>query len=94
MMGMGALQAVQELGFKCPQEISVAMFDDLPFMNIVQPHPTAVSQPAYEIGVRAADLLIDRIEGKVKSREPQRIELDPELIVRASTGPAPGRSGV
>jgi len=87
MMGMGALQAVHELGLKCPQEISIAIFDDLPFMNIVQPHPTAVSQPAYEIGVRAADLLIDRIEGKVESSERQRIELDPQLMVRGSTGP-------
>jgi LacI family transcriptional regulator len=87
MMGMGALQAVQELGLRCPDEISVAMFDDLPFMNIVQPHPTSVSQPAYEIGLRAADLLIDRIEGLNKSPDPVRIELDPELIVRASTGP-------
>jgi LacI family transcriptional regulator len=94
MMGMGALQAIQELGLKCPQEISIAIFDDLPFMNIVQPHPTAVSQPAYGIGVRAADLLIDRIEGKIADREPQRIELDPELIVRGSTGPPPPRSGV
>jgi LacI family transcriptional regulator len=94
MMGMGALQAVQELGLKCPQEISIAIFDDLPFMNIVQPHPTAVSQPAYAIGVRAADLLIDRIEGKAMPREPQRIELDPELLVRGSTGPVPARAGV
>jgi LacI family transcriptional regulator len=94
MMGMGALQAVQELGLKCPQEISIAIFDDLPFMNIVQPHPTAVSQPAYAIGVRAADLLIDRIEGKTMPREPQRIELDPELLVRGSTGPVPARAGV
>jgi LacI family transcriptional regulator len=94
MMGMGALQAVQELGLKCPQEISIAIFDDLPFMNIVQPHPTAVSQPAYAIGVRAADLVIDRIEGKAMPREPQRIELDPELLVRGSTGPVPARAGV
>jgi LacI family transcriptional regulator len=93
MMGMGALQAIQELGLRCPEEISIAMFDDLPFMNIIQPHPTAVSQPAYDIGFRGARLLIDRIEGRVTGSDPVRIELEPELLVRGSTGPPPQKLG-
>src|SRR3954447_15846962 len=88
MMGMGALQAIQELGLHCPEDVSLAMFDDPPFLNIVRPHPTAVSQPAYEIGRRGADLLIDRIEGRAFDPGPVRIELEPELIVRESSGPA------
>jgi LacI family transcriptional regulator len=89
MMGMGALQAVQELGVRCPAEISVAMFDDLPYMSIIQPNPTAVSQPAYNLGFRAAELLIDRVEHRVTAAAPVLIELEPELLVRGSTGPPP-----
>lgn len=87
MMGIGAVQAVQELGLRCPEEISLAMFDEVPFGEIIQPRLTTVAQPAYEIGHRAAELLISRIERRMEDHVPVRIELDPELVVRASTAP-------
>lgn len=90
MMGIGAVQAIQELGLRCPEEISLAVFDDVPFGEIIQPRLTTVAQPAYDIGYRGAELLISRIEGRVAVKSPVRIELDPELVVRGSTAPPAG----
>ena len=85
MMGFGALKAMHELGLHCPEDVSLAVFDDIPFGDVIQPRLTVVAQPAYEMGRRGAELLIARIEGREKFAEPVRIELNPELIVRGST---------
>ena len=87
MMGFGALKAMHELGLRCPDDVSLAVFDDTPFGDVIRPQLTVVAQPAYELGRRGAELLIDRIEGREKSAGPVRIELNPELIVRGSTAP-------
>jgi LacI family transcriptional regulator len=85
MMGFGALKALHELGLRCPEDVSLAVFDDIPFGDVIQPRLTVVAQPAYEMGKRGAELLIARVEGREKSAGPVRIELSPELIVRGST---------
>lgn len=85
MMGFGALKAIAELGLRCPDDISLAVFDDIPFGDVIQPRLTVVAQPAYEMGRRGAELLIARIEGTAGSPEPVCIKLVPELIVRGST---------
>ncbi len=85
MMGFGALKAIHELGLRCPEDVSLAVFDDIPFGDVIQPRLTVVAQPAYEMGYRGAELLIDRIEGREQSPGPIRLELSPELIVRDST---------
>jgi len=85
MMGFGALKAMLELGLRCPEDVSLAVFDDIPFGDVIQPRLTVVSQPAYEMGRQGAELLIARIEGREMAAGPVRIELDPELIVRGST---------
>ncbi|MBI4893284.1 MAG: LacI family DNA-binding transcriptional regulator [Acidobacteria bacterium] len=88
LTGLGALKAIHELGLRCPQDISLAVFDDVPFADVIQPRLTSIAQPAYEMGRLGAEVLIARIEEKERSA-PKRIELAPELNVRESTGPAP-----
>ncbi len=90
MMGFGALKALRELGLRCPEDVALAVFDDVPFGDVIQPRLTAVAQPVYEMGRLGADLLIRRIEGRETSEGPVRIELPPELIVRESTSPRLG----
>lgn len=85
MSGLGALKAIHELGLRCPEDISLAMFDDMPFGDVIQPRLTVVSQPGYEMGRQGAELLIARIEGRETTPGPVRIQLAPELIVRDST---------
>jgi len=53
------------------------------------PALTTVKQSPYDIGRRAARQVLDRIEKKCVAEEPVRIRLEPELVVRASTGAAP-----
>ena len=85
MMGFGALKAINELGLRCPEDLALAVFDEVPFGDVIQPRLTVVAQPAYEIGRMGAELLIARLEGREKSEQPVRIMLMPELVVREST---------
>ena len=84
-MGMGACKAIQELALSCPEDIALAVFDDVPGADVFRPKLTVVSQPAYEVGYRAADLLIQRLTNQIASAKPVSIVLDPELIIREST---------
>jgi LacI family transcriptional regulator len=85
LMGLGVVQAVEELGLRCPEDVAIAMFDDLPLAVALRPHLTAVAQPAYSIGFQGAELLIGRIEGRLKGKKPITIRLEPELKVRESS---------
>ena len=85
LMGMGAIKAIQEMGLRCPEDVAIAVFDDVPGADIFRPQLTVVSQPAYEIGYRGAELLIQRITGEIKSTKPVSVVLEPELKVREST---------
>jgi LacI family transcriptional regulator len=62
-------------------------FDDVPWMAMVEPGITVVSQPTVEMGVRAAELLLRRVEQPLAP--PQVACLQPQLVVRGSSGPAP-----
>jgi LacI family transcriptional regulator len=85
MMGFGALKAINELGLRCPEDVALAMFDDVPFGDVIQPRLTVVAQPAYEMGRVGAELLIARLEGRETRPEPVCHMLAPELLVREST---------
>lgn len=85
MMTLGVLRALEEIGLQCPGDIAVATFDDLAIADVFRPHLTAVAQPAYAIGCRGAEILIDRLEGRIASNKVLRIQLDPELKIREST---------
>jgi LacI family transcriptional regulator len=78
------LQAFEELGVKCPDDIAVATFDDLTLDNSFHSHLTAVVQPSYEMGARAATILMDRIEGKLAG-DPVVVRIVPTLVIRDST---------
>jgi LacI family transcriptional regulator/LacI family repressor for deo operon, udp, cdd, tsx, nupC, and nupG len=83
LITLGALEAISRKGLSIPGDIGIIGFDDMPFSSTLNPPLTAVRQPAYEIGRRAAELLYQRIQ------EPERphvkIMLETELIVREST---------
>jgi len=85
MMALGVLRAMEELGLQCPKDVAVAMFDDFPLAEAFRPRLTAVAQPAYSIGYRGAELLIQRIEKKRTDSAPTKISLATELRIRDST---------
>lgn len=84
VMTLGFLKALEESGKRCPEDIAVATFDDLAVDRSFHPHLTAVVQPSYEMGARAATILMDRIEGKRKG-EAAAVRIVPTLVIREST---------
>jgi DNA-binding LacI/PurR family transcriptional regulator len=86
MMGLGALKAIKELGLRCPEDLALAVFDELPGNGSFSPEITTVIQPAYEIGRQGAEMLIRHIESG-EPQQPVEIRLMPELHIRESTRP-------
>jgi DNA-binding LacI/PurR family transcriptional regulator len=84
LMTIGALNAIHEMGVSIPHDIAVIGFDDLPWAASLNPPLTTVGQPAFDIGVHAAELLLNRIA--FPDRPVRTVVLDTELIVRASCG--------
>jgi DNA-binding LacI/PurR family transcriptional regulator len=58
LMTMGALEALTELGVRCPEDVAAATFDGYPLPAFFRPAITAVVQPVYEIGRLGAELLL------------------------------------
>ncbi len=83
-IAVGALKALMDRGVNVPEEISVTGFDDTP-LSATAPVPlTSVRQPFGKIGMRAAEILLSRIEGD----ETHYRELLPvEIVERDSTAP-------
>jgi LacI family transcriptional regulator len=67
----------------------MVVFDDLPASLVMEPFFTAATQPAYEMGHKAAELLLAHLAGEGPT-EPQEIVLPTEVIVRKSSGPVKG----
>jgi LacI family transcriptional regulator len=88
-IAIGALKAVRAAGLDVPDEMAMAGFDDLPAALMIEPFLTVAVQPAYEMGRRAAELLLSRLSGADTS-PPQEILLPVELIIRQSSGLAMG----
>jgi DNA-binding LacI/PurR family transcriptional regulator len=86
-MSLGVIQAIHERNQRAPQDVSVVGFDDMPWQVATQPPLTCISQPSYDIGATAAQLLIARIADP--SRPVRRVVLETTLIVRGSSGPPP-----
>ena len=87
---VGAIRAVKETGLRVPEDISVVGFDDIREAAYHLPSLTTVRQPMRKMGVIAAETLIERIEGR--NGNAGGILIEPELVVRESTGPAPKAS--
>lgn len=84
-LSVGAVSAVEALGLRCPRDVSVVGYDDYAWQDVFHPRLTTVAQPAYEIGRRAAELLLDRLAGR-KTGPSERVMLKARLVVRESAG--------
>ena len=83
-MTLGALLSLRELGFSIPSDVSVIGFDDMEWAPLANPPLTAIAQPTYEMGVKAAQMLLDKIGGTPDGAT-TRVLLEPNLVVREST---------
>jgi LacI family transcriptional regulator len=87
VMALGALHAIQSLGFKCPEDISLTCIDDVPWSNVIQPKLTMAVQPIEEIGKLASDMLFERIASPGKKIAPRAAITTPKLIIGNSCAP-------
>ena len=83
---IGAIRAIRESGLRVPEDISVVGFDDIRESAYHMPSITTVRQPLRKMGSIAAQTVIERIEGSEQC--PSQIAIEPELVVRESSGPA------
>jgi LacI family transcriptional regulator len=79
---LGALEEAQLRGLKVPQSISIVGFDDIDEAALASPPLTTIRLPPHEIGVVAAEKLIERLKGREES---SHAFIKGELIVREST---------
>lgn len=84
-MALGALEEFQHRGLVPGRDIGLVAFDDAPWAPFVNPPMSVVAQPAYEIGTRAGELLLARLEPATTTRRRQIVRLRTRLIVRASS---------
>jgi DNA-binding LacI/PurR family transcriptional regulator len=82
---IGAIQALREAGRRVPEDVSVIGFDDIQSAAFQNPALTTIRQPLREMGVIAAETLLQRINAPTKMPYPKAITVEPELIVRATT---------
>ena len=87
---IGAVRALCDAGLRVPEDVSVMGFDDIITAAFSQPSLTTVKQPLRQMGLKAAQVLLERIAEPEKPW-PAEIVMEPELIIRESTGPV--RSG-
>ncbi|WP_330634630.1 LacI family DNA-binding transcriptional regulator [Anaerovorax sp. IOR16] len=86
LIAIGAIKALKEKGIYVPKDVGILGFDDVYLAQMTTPPLTTIRQPKYEMGYRAAELLIDVIEKEKKQEEKkERIILDTELVIRQST---------
>ncbi|HWT82144.1 MAG TPA: LacI family DNA-binding transcriptional regulator [Candidatus Methylomirabilis sp.] len=91
-MAIGAIRASLDAGLQVPEQMSVVGFDDIPSSAFIHPPLTTVSMPKWEMGQRAAEVLLTRIGGGETGRPSQRLVLPTTLIVRESTAPPSTKS--
>ncbi|MDX6664209.1 MAG: LacI family transcriptional regulator, partial [Solirubrobacteraceae bacterium] len=83
LLALGAYSALAEQGLRCPADVSVVGFNDMPFADRFAPPLTTVHVPQHELGTRAADLLLEQFaQPRPVGR---RVVIDVRLVVRGST---------
>jgi LacI family transcriptional regulator len=83
-MTLGAYKYLKESDIRIPDQVAVIGYDDPDWAEIVDPPVTTVRQPAYQLGVHAASLMLARIKDTQVKRE--IMYMDPSLIIRRSCG--------
>jgi len=84
-VAIGAFQKIKEAGLKIPGDIAIIGFSNNRITSLIDPPMTTVNQPSFEMGRKAAEILIELIEKHDVKNSNNTIVLDTELIVRGST---------
>ncbi|MGP4094618.1 LacI family DNA-binding transcriptional regulator [Nonomuraea sp. KM90] len=82
VLGEAAVLAARELDLRVPRDVSLVMYDDVPWAELCSPPLTVIAQPGRDMGYRAAELVL-----RSGGRRPRGVVLPTELIIRGSCAP-------
>jgi LacI family transcriptional regulator, galactose operon repressor len=83
-VAVGAYQKIKEVGLKIPDDIGIVGFSNNKITGLLDPALTTVNQPSFDMGKKAAEILIDIIKNEKGEDKYQTIVLPTELVVRDS----------
>jgi LacI family transcriptional regulator len=83
-LAIGAIEAARSMRRRCPQDLSVVGYNDMPFMDLVDPPLTTVRVPQYDVGSESARLMLSLLLEQ-DATPLKQVRLTPELVVRGST---------
>ena len=83
LIALGAIRLAREIGLAVPRDLSVVGFNDIPQSQLFDPPLTTVHVPQEEMGLLAASLLVNHLEGRRIER--RQVVLETQLVVRGST---------
>jgi len=84
LLALGVYDALSARGLRCPDDLSVTGFNNMPFLDKITPSMTSVNVPRYEIGVQGARLLLEALDNPT-TFQPRSVRLPLQLVVREST---------
>jgi len=84
LLALGVMRALMSEGIKVPEHISLLGYDDIAFASSAAIPLSSVAQPAYQLGVAAAELILSECEDSDEHAH-QQIRFQPQLIARSST---------
>ena len=91
MLAVGCYAALDEVGLRCPDDLSLIGFNDMPVIDRLRPPLSTVRFPHYQLGTEAAQLLLERVTGR--DNPVKILYLAPELVARGSTAPPADAAG-
>jgi LacI family transcriptional regulator len=83
IIAYGCMRGLREVGIAIPGDVSVIGFDDLPSSSVTEPPLTSVRVSTHQIGERALERLVERIDGRAAGR-PEKILVSGALMIRGS----------
>lgn len=86
-MAAGVIHVAAERGIQVPQQLSVAGFDDSKLASLLLPSLTTVKRPVKQMAAVAAEKLIEAINLGEQAEPGSLTVIQPEVVLRASTGP-------
>ncbi|MEM8746275.1 MAG: LacI family DNA-binding transcriptional regulator [Actinomycetota bacterium] len=88
LSAIGAFDETLSRGMRIPDDVSIGGYDNIGLAAMAHLGLTTINQPSEDIGAAALDMLLQRVETGRDATE--HVVLQPELVVRTSSGPPPG----
>lgn len=84
---IAVLKALNDLGWRVPDDVALVGYDDLEYARFLQPPLTTIAQSPYDVGKIGTEILIERLEQPEGPQSMRHVILKPELRIRASSQP-------